>query len=135
MSFYRQYFQQMLDETFAHDANMRLVFGSYSQNDGTDPIAKAARNACYADINSLVFAMGAEQRAIGRNVVNVDLYTITDPALGSFTSDGVHYNQAGADVVGDALYRGMVQTVPEPASVTAFCVVGALFAVKRRRSR
>lgn len=124
MAFYRQYFQLMLDQTFAHNQGTALVFGSYTQNDGADPVNKAARNACYADLNSLVFQMGAEQRALGRNVVNVDLYSITNPALGPFTSDGVHYNQAGADVVGDALYRGMVDTVPEPASMAIMAAAG-----------
>lgn len=133
MSFYRQWFQQMLNETFAHDANMRLVFGSYTQNDGADPVAKAARNACYADLNSLVFQMGAEQRALGRNVVNVDLFSITDPSFGPFTSDGVHFNQTGADVVGDAIYRGMLETVPEPASMAAVGVLGLACFLKRRR--
>lgn len=134
-AFFRNYYGQALDTTFNRNPNSKFLLLSYSHPEYTDQVSNANRTAMYADHNVLMQTMTAEQRALGRNVTYVDLFSIT--AGGGFTHDQTHLNAFGANIAADAILDGMIQShqpVPEPATMTGIALaLGAIAARRRRR--
>lgn len=123
----RTQYQQVLDLSFAQNANMRFVFASYPRNNSGD----ATRNQWYGELNTLVQTMVAEQQTLGRDVRYVDLYGM-DPAVAT-SSDLVHLSAAGSAEAANRIYNGLTANpVPEPATLAALSLAALLKRSKRR---
>jgi hypothetical protein len=87
------------------------------------------------DFNPYVPGLVAAKDALGEKVTFVDLYDLINPST-DLGSDGLHPNQTGYNIIGDAWYEAIEnienQSVPEPSSIALLgsaCVV----ALRRRR--
>ena len=133
-AFFRDYYGQALDTTFNRNPDAKFILLSYPHSDYVDPVDNANRIAMYADHDVLMQTMTAEQRALGRNVTYVDLFSITEG--GGYTHDQTHLNAIGANIAADAILDGMIrsqQPVPEPMSMIGLATIGGLIAARRRK--
>jgi len=80
--------------------------------------------------NAFVPGIVASHQANGEKVYFLDLNSKMDPATHMY--DGLHPNQAGATVMGDAFFDAMM-AVPEPSSLALTAAVLAVVGTRRRR--
>ncbi|MFM9873524.1 MAG: GDSL-type esterase/lipase family protein [Fimbriimonadaceae bacterium] len=134
-NWFRDQYQIMLNQTFAFDPSVRLIFGSYAASESNFSVFdRQFKNEVYADIAVIVQSLVLEQQGLGRNIQYAPIFELTYNSATPITYDGTHHNLYGSGVVGNEIYSQLLNPVPEPSSMI-LAGVGILAFLKGRKQK
>ncbi|MBX3114383.1 MAG: PEP-CTERM sorting domain-containing protein [Fimbriimonadaceae bacterium] len=124
----------LLNTALGFNPGMTIYFASPTPETQVDNVA-AGFNSWAADTAVLVQQLVVEYQLNGANIKYVPIFENISQTPGVHHFDGIHWNNAGAQVGADKFYETMTtESVPEPTSIVLMSIGVLALARKRRKN-